>query len=467
MLKTVSFHTVGCKLNYCETSSIARQFVERGYTIKKFGEPTDVFVLNTCTVTHNADKDCRQLIRRIVRNNPETFVIAVGCYSQLQSNEIAKIEGVDLILGAHEKFNVFDYFGDIEGKTPSRIENIKQAKVFISSLDEVCKFGEAFSSDSDSRTRAFLKIQDGCSYGCSYCVVPLARGGSRSLEIEKVIDSAKHLIDAGYKEIVLTGVNTGDYLYRTTENNIEKSYKLIDVLYELEKLDIQRIRISSIEPNLLNNEIISLIKSSSKLCSHFHIPLQSGDSKILKLMKRRYNKEFFENLIHKLNEEIKDAGIGVDVIVGFPGETDAHFQNTYNLLESLPISYLHVFNYSERRNTQAALFSGKVSVEKRKERSLVLRNLSDRKKLSFYKRFIGTGQKVLFETTKVDKKGNKFVEGFTANYMRVKTNRVQDVENTIKLVELIRTNGVEPIECKIVNDHKVLQSNKKLVRLQP
>jgi threonylcarbamoyladenosine tRNA methylthiotransferase MtaB len=393
-------------------------------------------------------------------------VIAVGCYSQLQSNEIAKIEGVDLVLGTHEKFNVFDYFGDIERKTPSCIDNIKQANVFISPLDEVCKFGEALSSDSDSRTRAFLKIQDGCSYGCSYCVVPFARGESRSLEIEKVIDSAKHLIDSGYKEIVLTGVNTGDYLYRTTENSIEKSYKLIDVLYELEKLDIQRIRISSIEPNLLSDEIISLTKSSSKHCSHFHIPLQSGDSKILKLMKRRYNKEFFKNLIHKLNKEIKDVGIGVDVIVGFPGETDAHFQNTYNLLESLPISYLHVFNYSERRNTQAASFPGKVSVEKRKERSQILRNLSDRKKLYFYKRFIGTGHNVLFETTKVDKKESKFVEGFTANYMRVKTSGVQDIENTIKLVELIRTNGVEPIECKIVNDPKILQGQEKLIRLQ-
>jgi len=465
MLKTVSFHTVGCKLNYCETSSIARQFIERGYKVKKFGKPTDVFVLNTCTVTHNADKDCRQLIRRVVRNNPETFVIATGCYSQLQSKEIAKIEGVDLVLGTHEKFNVFDYFGDIEGKTSPSIDSINQANVFISSQDEVCKFGEALSSDSDSRTRAFLKIQDGCSYECSFCVVPLARGKSRGLEIEKVIDSAKHLIDAGYKEFVLTGVNTGDYLYKTTKKDIEKSYKLIDVLNELEKLNIQRIRISSIEPNLLNDDIISFGKTSDKLCNHFHIPLQSGDSEILKLMKRRYNREFFKNLIHKLNEEIKDVGIGVDVIVGFPGETDAHFQNTYNLLESLPISYLHVFNYSERRNTQAASFPGKVSVENRKERSLMLRNLSDRKKLSFYKRFVGTGQKVLFETTKVDKKGNKYIGGFTANYMRVKASGVQDVENTIKLVELIRTNGVEPIECKILNNSKILRGQEKLVRL--
>ena len=465
MLKTVSFHTVGCKLNYCETSSIARQFVERGYTVKKFGEPTDVFVLNTCTVTSNADKECRQLIRRVARNSPETFVIVIGCYSQLQPHELAEIEGVNLVLGTNEKFKIFDYFKNLEKENYSVVNKFKP-KVFTTTTDEVESFGEAFSSDTDSRTRSFLKIQDGCSFGCSFCVVPLARGKSRSLSHDKVIENAKHLIGAGYKEIVLTGVNTGDYLYRTTEDNIKKTYKLIDVLYELEKLDISRIRISSIEPNLLNNEIISLAKTSDKLCNHFHVPLQSGDSEILKLMKRRYNKEFFENLIHKLNEEIKDVGIGVDVIVGFPGETDACFRNTYDLLESLPISYLHVFNYSERRNTQAASLPGKVSADKRKERSLILRNLSDRKRLNFYKRFIGTGQKVLFETMKVDKKGNKFIEGFTANYMRAKTSVVKDVENTIKLVELIRTNGVEPIECKIVNDHIVSQDRKKLVPIQ-
>ena len=466
MLKTVSFHTVGCKLNYCETSSIARQFIGRGYTVKKFGEPTGVFVLNTCTVTSNADKECRQLIRRVVRNNPETFVIVIGCYSQLHPEELKDIEGVDLVLGTNEKYNVFNYFKSLSNKHPIYLGKTTETNIFVSPVDNTDSFGEAFSSDTDSRTRAFLKIQDGCNYGCSYCVVPLARGESRSLSFDKVIEDAKHLVGAGYKEIVLTGVNTGDYLFRTTENNAEKSYKLIDILCELEKLDISRIRISSIEPNLLNDEKISFAKTSNKLCNHFHIPLQSGDSEILKLMKRRYNKEFFENLVHKLNEEIQDVGIGVDVIVGLPGETDARFRNTYDLLESLPISYLHVFNYSERRNTRASSFPGKVSVEKRKERSLVLRNLSDRKKLSFYKRFIGTGQKVLFETTKVDKKGNKFVEGFTANYMRVKTNRVQDVENTIKLVELIRTNGVEPIECKIVMEDRILQSHKKLSQVQ-
>ena len=462
MLKTVSFHTVGCKLNYCETSSIARQFVERGYEVKKFGEPTGVFVLNTCTVTSNADKECRQLIRRIVRNSPETFVIVIGCYSQLQPHEIAEIEGVNLVLGTNEKFKIFDYFKNLEKENyPGH-----KAKVFKTAPGESNSFDEAFSSDTDSRTRAFLKIQDGCSFGCSFCVVPLARGKSRSLSQDKVIENAKHLIGAGYKEIVLTGVNTGDYLYRTTEDNIKKTYKLIDVLYELEKLDIHRVRISSIEPNLLNDEIISFGKTSDKLCSHFHIPLQSGDSEILKLMKRRYNKEFFENLIHKLNGEIKDVGIGVDVIVGFPGETDTHFQNTYDLLESLPISYLHVFNYSERRNTQASLFPGKVSVDKRKERSLVLRKLSERKRSIFYKRFVETKQNVLFETIKVDKKGNKSIEGFTTNYVRVKTSEVQNVENSIKLVELIRTNGVEPIECKIVMEDRILQSHKKLSQVQ-
>jgi len=452
MPKTVSLHTLGCKLNYSETSSIAKQFAKHGLTITKFGEPSDVFVLNTCTVTNNADKECRQLIRRVIRNNPETYVIITGCYAQLQPEEIAEIEGVDLVLGSIEKFKVFDYIENLEGKNLSCVGGSSKVKIFTSPIDEISDVGEAFSEDIDSRTRAFLKIQDGCDYNCSFCTIPLARGKSRSLAPEKVIENAKIIIDAGYKEIVLTGVNTGDYSYQNIRIESDRKSKLVDILYELDKLSISRIRISSIEPNLLSDDIISLTKSSDKVCNHFHIPLQSGDTEILKLMKRRYSRELFEELIYKLYKEINDVGIGVDVIVGFPGETDSRFQNTLDILESLPISYLHVFNYSERRNTQAVTLSGKVSVNERKERSLILRNLSARKKFDFYSKFIGSEQEILFEKLKEDSKGNLIIEGFTTNYIRVKTKGVSSIENSIKNAKLLKTNGVKPIDCEIVNE---------------
>jgi threonylcarbamoyladenosine tRNA methylthiotransferase MtaB len=422
--------------------------------IIKFGEPSDVFVLNTCTVTGNADKECRQLIRRVIRGNPKTYVIVTGCYSQLQPKEIANMEGVDLVLGSNEKFKVFDYIENFEKKNLSCVGNNSGARIFVSSIDEINNIEEAVSIDIESRTRAFLKIQDGCDYNCSFCTIPLARGKSRSLSPEKVIENAKKIINAGYKEIVLTGVNSGDYRYQDTGSEDEKIFTLIDILREIDKLNISRIRISSIEPNLLNNEIISLSKSSDKLCNHFHIPLQSGDPEILRLMKRRYNTESFRNLVYRLNEEIKDVGIGVDVIIGFPGETDLHFQNTFDFLESLPISYLHVFNYSERRNTQAISLPGKVDVKKRKERSFILRNLSSRKKFDFYSRFVDTEQTVHFEKAKEDPKGNCYIEGFTKNYVRVKTKEIQNTENSIKLVKLLSTNGIKPMNCEIVNKYK-------------
>ena len=449
MSKTVSLHTLGCKLNYSETSSIAKQFTEHGLTITKFGKPSDVFVLNTCTVTSNADKECRQLIRRVTRNNPETYIIITGCYAQLQPEEIAEIEGVDLVLGSNEKFRVFDYIENLDKKNLSCVGSNSKVKIFTSPVDEIGAIGEAFSANIDSRTRAFLKIQDGCDYNCSFCTIPLARGKSRSLAPEKVIENAKKIIDAGYKEIVLTGVNTGDYSYQNLREENDKTHKLVDILYELDKLNISRIRISSIEPNLLSDDIISLTKSSYKLCNHFHIPLQSGDPEILKLMKRRYSRDLFEEIIHKLSEKIKDVGIGVDVIIGFPGETDSHFQNTFYFLESLPISYLHVFNYSERRNTQAITLSGKVDVNERKERSLILRNLSARKKFDFYSKFIDSEQEVLFEKLKEDSKGNLIIEGFTTNYIRVTTKGISNIENSIKHAKLLKTNGVKPIDCEI------------------
>jgi len=435
-MKSVSLHTLGCKLNYSETSTIAKNFASKGFILKNFGERADVFVLNTCSVTENADKECRQIVRNIIRNNPETYVIVTGCYAQLQPEEISKIEGVDLVLGINEKMKLFDYINNFEKGELSCI--------YKTPVNEIKDFDEAFSADTDSRTRAFLKIQDGCNYKCSFCTIPLARGKSRSLSPEKVIINAKKIIDAGYKEIVITGVNTGDYNF--TESG-KKHYKLIDVLHELDKLSIKRIRISSIEPNLLNDEIIDLVKTSDKFCNHFHIPLQSGDNEILKLMRRRYNKEFYKDLIGKLNKNIDDIGIGVDVIVGFPGETEKHFVNTLEFIESLNVSYLHVFSYSERRDTDAIKFSGKVDVIERRKRSEALRNLSDKKRAAFYERFTGTSQSVLFETRKSD----DHIEGLTKNYIRVCVKSDDSIENSIRSAVLKQTNGAKPVFAEISN----------------
>ena len=447
MQKTVSLHTLGCKLNYSETSTIAKQFKNNGFEIKEYGEPSDVFVLNTCTVTENADKECRQIIRSIIRHNPEAYVIVTGCYAQLQADEIAKIDGVDLVLGENEKFRIFDYAGNFEQKEIS-------CNVIISTdSGKINDFGEAFSADIDSRTRAFLKIQDGCDYNCSFCTIPLARGTSRSLNPQRVIEDAQKIIDSGYKEIILTGVNTGDYKFK---DEFLKDWKLIDILYELEKLNIDRIRISSIEPNLLTDEIMSLYKSSSKFCNHFHIPLQSGDAEILKSMRRRYKREFYRDLVYKLNEEIKDVGIGIDVIVGFPGESDDNFESTRKFLQELPVMYLHTFSYSERKNTMSVKIPGKVDIKKIKDRSRILRNISLSKRYDFYQKHIGTNQKVLFET----KKENGCIEGYTTNYIRVKVNKDKTEDNLIKEVVLTKPGentlptllkGVEPLGAEIVN----------------
>lgn len=448
MSKTVSLHTLGCKLNYSETSTIAKQFTEKGYRIEDYGNPADIFVLNTCSVTENADKECRQIIRSVIRNNPATYVIVTGCYAQLQPGEIAKMEGVDLVLGANEKFKLFDYMDNFEKENLSCIEGIENnAKVIRKEVYELDEFVEAFSADNDSRTRAFLKIQDGCNYKCSFCTIPMARGKSRSQDIAKVVENAKKIIDSGYKEIILTGVNTGDYDFQINLNEEETlKYKLIDVLYELDKLDINRIRISSIEPNLLTDEILDLYASSNKFCNHFHIPLQSGDSEILKSMRRRYNADFYKDLVYKINDKIKDVGIGVDVIVGFPGETDTHFDNTYKFLNSLPISYLHVFSYSERRDTVAIELPDSVDVRKRKFRSQVLRNLSNKKRFDFYSKYVGTEQEVLFETIK----DAGMIEGYTRNYIRVKAPYTSEIGNTIRKVKLIETDSVKPVLSELI-----------------
>jgi threonylcarbamoyladenosine tRNA methylthiotransferase MtaB len=434
MNKSVSLHTLGCKLNYSETSTLSSKFNQNGFEIKPYGEKTDIFVLNTCSVTDNADKECRQIIRSVLNKNPETYIIVTGCYAQLQPNEIAEIQGVDLVLGANEKFRLFEFVNSYEKNDLSC--------VFTSPINEVTDFEYAYSSDIDSRTRAFLKIQDGCDYNCSFCTIPLARGASRSQKISEVIDNAKRLIDSGYKEIVLTGVNTGDYTYK----NETKIYKLADVLYELDKLEIPRIRISSIEPNLLNDDIIGIVKSSGKFCKHFHIPLQSGDPETLKLMRRRYNRDYYKQLIYKLNEEIPNVGIGVDVIIGFPQETNERFDNTYNFLESLPISYLHVFTYSERRNTHAVTLEGRIDIPARKERSRLLRELSNAKKLSFYKNNAGKIHNVLFETIKED----DYIYGFTDNYIKVRVPAKKEYENNVLSVKIKNADSISYTEGEVI-----------------
>ena len=401
MNKKVALHTLGCKLNFSETSTIGKQFKNNGFQIVDFKESADVYVINTCTVTENADRECRQIVRRALRNNPKAFVAVIGCYAQLRPGEIAKIDGVDVILGSSEKFNIFDYADNFEKK--------ELACVHVTDTEKLNDFGVASSTDGDSRTRAYYKVQDGCDYTCSYCTIPMARGVSRSLEADKAAEGFEKLVHEGYKEIILTGVNVGDY----GKNLDTNFYALVKRFAERE--GEYRIRISSIEPNLLNDEIIELTSINEKMCRHFHIPLQSGSPKVLRLMQRRYKRDLYEELVHKLNNRLPGIGIGVDVIVGFPGETEEDFVDTYNFLKDLPVSYLHVFTYSERPDTKAITMEGSVDVIERKRRNNMLRMLSDKKKMLFYQSMIGHVDKVLFESHN----HNGEMKGFTSNYLRV------------------------------------------------
>lgn len=402
MSEKVAFYTLGCKLNFAESSSMGKQFLQQGFGITDFENPADVYVINTCTVTENAEKDCRKIVRRALRTNPGAYIIVTGCYAQLRPEQISSIKGVDAVLGSAEKFKVFDILENFEKKELSCI--------FVSTEGELSEsFGAAYSSDADSRTRAFLKIQDGCDYKCSFCTIPKARGGSRSQNPDEVVENFKTLLTDGYKEIVLTGVNTGDYLYN---GNVD----LYQLLLRLTAIEGDfRIRISSIEPNLLTDEIIELTAKSEKMCRHFHIPLQSGSPDILRMMQRRYTAEYYAELIKKIKTQIPDCGIGVDVITGFPGETDAHFLETQNFIINLPVSYLHVFTYSERPDTKAILLDGKVSVEKRRERTNILRILSEKKRAEFYEHNKGGIDEVLFE----HEQPQGYMRGFTSNYIRV------------------------------------------------
>jgi threonylcarbamoyladenosine tRNA methylthiotransferase MtaB len=419
MNKKVAFYTLGCKLNYSETSAIGRLFNKAGYDTVDFTETPDVFVINTCSVTENADKKCKKVVKEALKISPNAYITIVGCYAQLKPAEIAEIPGVDMVLGAAEKFQIVDHITDLTKKPKAEVYNkpVTEANQFISSYS----IGD--------RTRTFLKVQDGCDYSCSFCTIPLARGNSRSDTIANAVEQAKQIAASGVKEIVLTGVNLGDFGIRDGK----REDKFVDLVKALDEVDcIERIRISSIEPNLLTNEIIEFVAQSKKFVPHFHIPLQSGSNKILSLMRRRYRRELYADRVAKIKQLMPDCCIGVDVIVGFPGETREDFIDTYNFLNELNISYLHVFTYSERENTPAAEMSGSVPGSTRAERSKMLHILSDKKRRAFYEGQLNQTAEVLFEGDVKD----GFMHGFTRNYVKVKAKYDPVLVNELKAVKL-------------------------------
>jgi len=431
MQKTVAFYTLGCKLNFSETSSIGRQLTEAGMQKVPFEAGADVYVVNTCSVTDNADKKCKKIVKEALRHNPNAFVAIVGCYAQLKPNEIAKIPGVDMVLGAAEKFNIENYLDDISKR---EVAVVKEGKI-----KEVLDYHASYSIGD--RTRSFLKVQDGCDYFCSFCTIPLARGKSRSDTIANIVKQAEEIVSQGIKEIVLTGVNTGDFGVDTDEN----FYQLLQALEKVE--DLERIRISSIEPNLLTNEIIELVAQSKNIVPHFHIPLQSGSDKILQSMRRRYLTELYTSRVEKIKELMPHCCIGVDVIVGYPGEEHTDFIDTYNYLNELNISYLHVFTYSERVNTTAYKLPGKVNMSERADRSKMLHILSDKKRLAFYNEHIGNTYPVLWEA----ENDADIMYGFTSNYIKVKTKYDPMLVNEITELEItaIDTNDMVA-KCKLL-----------------
>lgn len=420
---TVAFITLGCKLNFSETSTIARQLSDNGFARVKIEESPDIVVINTCSVTENADAKCRNYVRRSLNYNPNAFIIVIGCFAQLKPKEIASIDGVDLVLGAKEKFNIATMLEDISKR--------QEGEVIAGEIKEVREFVPGFSSGD--RTRTFLKVQDGCDYFCSFCTIPLARGRSRSASIKSTLAQAKLAAEKGAKEIVLTGVNIGDFGKGNDEN-------LLGLVQELDKIDgVDRFRISSIEPNLLSEEIIDFVASSNKFQPHFHIPLQSGSDDILAKMRRRYRTELYRNRIEYIKNKIPNASIGVDVIVGFPGESDEQFQQTFNFINSLDISYLHVFTYSERPRTTALRIEEVIPVPKRSERNKQLRILSLKKQRAHYEKFIGSSRPVLFE--QAENEGLLF--GYTPEYIRVaiSSNQVTANNQTIVRLDSINPDG--------------------------
>ena len=438
-MPTVAFHTLGCKLNFAETSTIAKDMVEGGFERVEFQDPADVYIINTCSVTENADRETRNIIGRALRANPDGFIVVVGCYAQLKPEQIMELPGVDLVLGATEKFNVRQFLGALE-KTQGDAEvhscEIENANTFVSSYS------------AGDRTRAFLKVQDGCDYKCTYCTIPLARGISRSDTLENVVAKAQEIAEAGIPEIVLTGVNVGDYGKGEFGNKKHES-TFLELVQALDaQVPVERMRISSIEPNLLRDEIITFTAQSQKFVPHFHLPLQSGSDTILKLMKRRYMTALYRKRVTAVKAANPDTCIGVDVIVGFPGETDELFAETYNLLNELDISYLHVFTYSERENTLAANMDGVVPIPERKRRNKMLRILSEKKKRAFYESQLGQVRPVLFEAE--NKEG--FMLGYTDNYVRVKTYWNPQWANTTKSLKLNNI-GSDGIVTLVVPKH--------------
>lgn len=422
--KKVAFYTLGCKLNFSETSTIARGFTDEGFDRVEFEEVADIYVINTCSVTENADKRFKTIVKKTQQANPDAFVAAVGCYAQLKPEELAAVDGVDLVLGAKEKFKITDYLNDLSKNDFGKVHSCE--------IEETDFYVGAYSIGD--RTRAFLKVQDGCDYKCTYCTIPLARGISRSDTLENVLKNAKEISEKGIKEIVLTGVNIGDY-GKGEFGNKHHEHTFLDLVKALDKVEgIERLRISSIEPNLLKNETIEFVAKSNTFVPHFHIPLQSGSNEILKKMKRRYMRELYLDRISKIREVMPQACIGVDVIVGFPGETDEHFLETYHFLNELDISYLHVFTYSERDNTEAAEMDGVVPQKVRAKRSKMLRGLSVKKRRAFYESQLGTTRTVLFEGE--NKEG--YIHGFTENYVKVKMPWNPEYVNTLHQVKLTK-----------------------------
>ncbi|KAA5534204.1 tRNA (N(6)-L-threonylcarbamoyladenosine(37)-C(2))-methylthiotransferase MtaB [Paenimyroides baculatum] len=422
--KKVAFYTLGCKLNFSETSTIARSFNDEGFDRVDFEETADIYVINTCSVTENADKQFKQIVKKALKNNDKAFVAAVGCYAQLKPEELAAVDGVDLVLGATEKFKITDYINDLSKNDMGEIHSceIEEADFYVGSYS----IGD--------RTRAFLKVQDGCDYKCTYCTIPLARGISRSDTMENVMKNAQEISLKGIKEIVLTGVNVGDY-GKGEFGNKKHEHTFFELVQALDTVEgIERLRISSIEPNLLKNETIEFVSKSKTFVPHFHIPLQSGSNTILKKMKRRYLRELYAERVAKIREVMPNACIGVDVIVGFPGETDELFLETYNFLSDLDISYLHVFTYSERDNTEAIDFDGVVSANVRSKRSKMLRGLSVKKRRAFYEKELNTNHTVLFESE--NKEG--YIHGFTENYVKVKTPWNPELVNTLHDITLTK-----------------------------
>jgi len=436
--KKVAFYTLGCKLNFSETSTIARNFQQEGFERVDFEEVADIYVINTCSVTENADKQFKQIVKKALKNNEKAFVAAVGCYAQLKPEELAAVDGVDLVLGATEKFKITDYLNDLTKNDLGEVHSceIEEANFYVGSYS----IGD--------RTRAFLKVQDGCDYKCTYCTIPLARGISRSDELQNVLNNAKEISQQGIKEIVLTGVNIGDY-GKGEFGNKKHEHTFLELVQALDEVEgIERLRISSIEPNLLKNETIEFVSKSRTFVPHFHIPLQSGSNEVLKKMKRRYLRELYVDRVNKIREVMPDACIGVDVIVGFPGETDEHFLETYHFLNDLDISYLHVFTYSERDNTEAAEMEGVVHGNVRSKRSKMLRGLSVKKRRAFYESQIGTTRTVLFEAE--NKEG--YIHGFTENYVKVKTPWNPELVNTLHEIKLTKIDEDGAVRMEFVRD---------------